>query len=74
MVLDLVKRWPGRTGYELFELATAEQKEDLENAVQVYRKLNDLRRASLIEQGPPKLCGCRKRNMVTWTATATTSG
>lgn len=71
IVLALVQTFPSSTGHELWAACPAEQRAELETPNEVWRKLNDLRRAGLVIQGESRVCTVRKVRMVTWTAAAT---
>ena len=66
IVLSLVQANPSSTGHELFAEATPEEQKELENAVEIYRKLNDLKHAGKVIQGEPRVCRVRGVRMVVW--------
>jgi hypothetical protein len=66
IALALVKTFPSRTGYELFQLATDEQRDELENVHELYRRLADLKNSGVLSQGEPRPCKIKKTRMVTW--------
>jgi hypothetical protein len=69
IVLDLVTRHAGSTGHELWSLASADEREELEDHHEIYRKLSDLRHAGKVIQGDPRDCTVRHTRMVTWQPT-----
>jgi hypothetical protein len=70
VALALVKAWPARTGYELWELASGSDKAELVNHHELYRRLADLKNAALVVQGEPRHCTIKGSRMVTWSAAA----
>jgi hypothetical protein len=65
--LALVKAFPGHTGYELWDLATDGQRNELDKSVhELYRRLADLKNIGLLTQGEPRPCTIKKTRMVTW--------
>jgi hypothetical protein len=69
IVLDLVTRHAGSTGHELWSVATAAERTELEDHHEVYRKLSDLRHVGKVIQGDPRDCTVRHTRMVTWQPT-----
>ena len=68
IVFALVQRHRGFTGAELWDIACDSDQRKLKSAHEVYRRLNDLRRAGVVRQGDSRLCSARGRRMVTWEA------
>lgn len=66
IVWQAVIAHPGMTGYELWELLSSSAREELKEVQAVYKRLNDLREAGRVWQGPPKKCSVKKRSMVVW--------
>jgi hypothetical protein len=66
IVLELVQAFPARTGHELWQAASAEQRAELETHNEIYRKLNDLRHLALVTQGEPRACTVKGARMVVW--------
>ena len=69
IVLTLVKAHPSSTGFEIWQSCTANQQAELETPNEIWRKLNDLKHAGLVEQGEARVCIFRGRRMVTWSPT-----
>lgn len=66
LALDLVLGFPGSTGQELWQYATQEQRGQLRDHHELYRRLSDLRHAEHVTQGPKKVCRVKGKPMVTW--------
>ncbi len=64
IVLELVRRFPGRTAIEL-----QHQQSGLNwlDEYQIRRRLVDLKAANLVKQGEARACRIRGTKMVTWT-------
>lgn len=69
LVLELVKRHPGKTGNELFELAGAMEKMRLIDFYEVRRRLNDLHKVGAVKVGEQRKCSVKETLMQTWSAT-----
>jgi hypothetical protein len=66
IALAIVMAHPGHTGMELWELATPEQKQELGDHHELYRKLSDIRHQNLVRQGDARPCRIKASRMVTW--------
>lgn len=62
-VLELVRMAPGSTYVELWEGQSGRQ---ILRDVEIMRRLNDLRHAGLVRQGPPRTCRVKGTKMVVW--------
>jgi hypothetical protein len=72
LVLRLITEYPGSTAWELWDQATAAQREQLENPVELWRRGNDLRRLGLVQNGEElRMCRVRRRRILTWFPVAT---
>ena len=65
-VLEIIRAHPGRTGQELCALASAEQRAELEDVHELYRKAAELLHRKLVTQGGPRPCSVKGSMMVTW--------
>lgn len=68
LVLNILKRNPGCTAVELWDLATAAERSELREMQRVRQRLTDLLHAGLAMQGPQRACRVRGSTMVTWKA------
>lgn len=66
LVLDLVRRHPGRTAVELWSMADLDAREELAELQEVRRRLTDLAATGRVVRGPSRNCGVRGSLMVTW--------
>lgn len=66
LVLSLVKRFPGKTATELYDLADMPTRADLKEPQEVRRRLTDLQHAGLVTRGDLRKCGVRGTSMCVW--------
>lgn len=66
IVLQLVRREPGRTACELFAWATLGEQSVLGEQQEVRRRLTDLLHKALVRQGPARGCEVRNTKQITW--------
>lgn len=68
LVLSLVKRHPGRTACELWELATPAEKVELGDYYEVRRRLSDMSSLALplVRKAEPRECSVKRTKQVTW--------
>ena len=65
-VLEIVRRHPGRTAVELWELATDAEKQMLGEMQEVRRRLTGLKIAGAVKIGPNRFCPVKGTKQVTW--------
>lgn len=68
VALAIVHRAPGRTYQELWAEATDAERETLGDAVELMRRLGDLRRAGTVSNGVARVCRVKGNRMMTWEA------
>lgn len=66
LVLELVRRYPGCTAIELWQLASEEERAILREPQEVRRRLVDLIYQNLVTQQAARPCRVRGTRMVTW--------
>lgn len=66
IALAMVQRNPGKTGHELWRDATDEERKELGDHQELYKRLNDLKHDQKVQQGPKKVCSVKDALMVTW--------
>lgn len=70
IVLELVKRYPGLTAVELWEMANPQVKAVLKEAQECRRRLSDLNGIK-VKQGPARKCSVKGTRQVVWYAVDT---
>lgn len=69
MVLEMVRRSPGRTAVELWASATPAEANELTEMQEVRRRLVDLERLGKVKKGNARHCSIRGTNQTTWVLT-----
>jgi hypothetical protein len=65
IALDLVRQHPGKTRWELWNLATDAERAELGDSVELMRRLGGLLGTSL-KHGPQRVCRVKGTRAVTW--------
>lgn len=66
MVRRLVRRHPGKTACELWDLARSSERAQLKELQEVRRRLTDNKKKGLIREGAPRRCTVRGTTQVVW--------
>jgi hypothetical protein len=66
IALAILRRNPGSTGHELFAAATEDERRELGDFPEIYRRLNDAKHSGQARQAEVRKCRVKGTRMITW--------